>query len=182
MGRNIAIRKLSGISTDMNTRKSLAFIVELLGLFILLIMVTVIITRVFVMSRTHSLQARHLTESVILAESAAETASTSSDLKELAGRFGDMDNTEMVEVRGADQGDQELVFARAFDDKDAESGRYYTVCIRRTSEDNASGGVYVRDSIEVYPEQVLGQEASVDDRDGEPVYSLDTGHYFSEEE
>ena len=77
----------------MRNRRDTAFTVELLGLFILLIAVITVISSVFVMSRAHSLQAKQLTEAVILAESAAETASAASDNDKLIDAIAGMDNS-----------------------------------------------------------------------------------------
>ena len=75
----------------MNNKKSIAFTVELLGLFILLILVIVMITQVFVMSRARTIEARHLTQAVMMAQSTAEAASSEHDLSLLAEKIKAMD-------------------------------------------------------------------------------------------
>ena len=71
----------------MNNKRSIAFTVELLGLFILLILVIVMITQVFVMSRTRTIEARRLTQAVMMAQSTAEAASSEYDLALLADKI-----------------------------------------------------------------------------------------------
>ena len=82
----------------MNNKRSIAFTVELLGLFILLILVIVMITQVFVMSRARTIEARHLTQAVMMAQSTAEAASSEYDLTALAEKIKAMDNVQSAEA------------------------------------------------------------------------------------
>ena len=56
----------------MKRTRNIAFIVELLILFVILLFVIVTITRTFMASRSQSLHAQQLTRAVSLAESIAE--------------------------------------------------------------------------------------------------------------
>ena len=56
----------------MGKKRNFAFIIEMFLLFVILLFVVVVITKTFVASRQQSLEARHLTESVCLAEEVAE--------------------------------------------------------------------------------------------------------------
>ena len=66
---------------DMENRSgnksSIAFTVELFMLFGIMLLVIVVITQTLVMTRSRSLQARHLTEAVIAAENTMEIISAS---------------------------------------------------------------------------------------------------------
>ena len=68
---------------DMENRSgnksSIAFTVELFMLFGIMLLVIVVITQTLVMTRSRSLQARHLTEAVIAAENTMEIISSSAD-------------------------------------------------------------------------------------------------------
>lgn len=170
----------------MNNRKDTAFTVELLGLFILLIMVITIVASVFVLSRSHSLEARSLNEAVILAESAAEVSSSAPDNEVLADRLNTMDNNigKSVVSRESSEasGSWNAVYASL---KDARSDQYI-ICVTRsypngTPEERPDGGTYAEDLIEVYardtsdPDEIGMLEPS---GLGEPVYTLIAGTYF----
>ena len=64
----------------MKRTRNIAFIVELLLLFVILLFVIVVITKTFMASRNQSLHARYLTEAVCIAEEIAEVTEGSSDL------------------------------------------------------------------------------------------------------
>ncbi len=152
----------------MNNKRSIAFTVELLGLFILLILVIVMITQVFVMSRTRTIEARRLTQAVIMAQSTAEAASSEHDLALLADKIKGMENVQSAEANAA--GDELSI---VFDTDGKASGRDFCVVLRR-SEEGRDSGAYVTDNIEVYycvPGQLSGK-----------IYDLDTGRHFTAEE
>ena len=152
----------------MNRKRSIAFTVELLGLFILLIMVIVMITQVFVMSRSRTLEARRLNQAVMIAQSTAEAASSEKDLAVLAGRMSEMSN-----VQEARYNDLNESLDIVFDTDGKQGGRDFCALLQRSS-DERENGTYVTDSIEVYycvPGQLEGM-----------VYNLDTGRYFADEE
>ena len=152
----------------MNNKRSIAFTVELLGLFILLIMVIVMITQVFVMSRTRTIEARHLTQAVMMARSTAEAASSEHDLSVLAEKIKDMDNVQSAEA-SASGSSLDIVF-----DTDGKlTGKDFCIVLHRAEEERDSG-VYVTDNIEVYyciPGQPEGK-----------IYDLSTGSHFTAEE
>lgn len=152
----------------MNRKRSIAFTVELLGLFILLIMVIVMITRVFVMSRAGTLEARRLNQAVMIAQSTAEAASSERDLADIAGRMSGMDN-----VQSAEYSDMGESLSIVFDTDGKPGGRDFCVVLNRSSDERSSGA-YVTDHIEVYycmPGQTEGK-----------IYDLDTGRFFADEE
>ena len=170
----------------MNNRKNTAFTVELLGLFILLIMVITIVASVFVLSRSHSLEAGRLNEAVILAENAAEVSSTAPDNETLADRLKTIENSYGHNVVSRDSsessGSWNAVYASL---KDAKADQYI-ICVTRsypngTQEERSDGGTYAEDLIEVYarstadPEEIGLLEPS---ELGEPIYTLVTGTYF----
>jgi type II secretory pathway pseudopilin PulG len=150
----------------MNNKRSIAFTVELLGLFILLILVIVMITQVFVMSRARTIEARHLTQAVMMAQSTAEAASSEHDLALLAEKIKDMDN-----VQSAEASDDSLSIV--FDTDGNLTGKDFCIVLHRAEEERDSG-VYTRDNIEVYycvPGQTEGK-----------IYDLSTGSHFTAEE
>lgn len=162
-------------------KRNLAFTVELLGLFILLVMVITVITQVFVMSRSHSLEARQLTEAVILAENAAEISSGAQDAEiltdSLAGQKGLLDLDGTVYTYAENEDKFTLRYAVQFDpDRDS----YYIVNIDRTL-DRSETGVLADDVISIY--EPVGSDAGTDevfahDRTDEPVYTLTTSRFF----
>ena len=152
----------------MNNKRSIAFTVELLGLFILLIMVIVMITQVFVMSRARTIEARHLTQAVMMAQSTAEAASSEHDLSLLAEKIKAMDNVQSAEAN-ASAGSIDIVF----DTDGKPAGKDFCAVLHR-SEEKRDSGVYTTDNIEVYycvPGQLEGK-----------IYDLSTGSHFTAEE
>ena len=150
----------------MNNKRSIAFTVELLGLFILLILVIVMITQVFVMSRARTIEARHLTQAVMMAQSTAEAASSEHDLSLLAEKIKDMDNVQSAEASGDS-------LSIVFDTDGNLTGKDFCIVLHRAEEERDSG-VYTRDNIEVYycvPGQTEGK-----------IYDLSTGSHFTAEE
>ena len=91
----------------MKKERNIAFIVELLLLFMILLFVIVVITQTFMKSRSQSLYARHLTEAVTLAEEVAEVSASAEDLSEAADRLGAMEQVLEVRERQAVQEVQE---------------------------------------------------------------------------
>ena len=173
-------------------RKNLAFTVELLGLFILLILVITVITQVFVMSRSHSLEAKRLTEAVILAEDIAEISSTEKDVDALAGKIGKFDKFSIIDTsadtaagkNGAKDG--VILLDYVFGDG---NGYTYRVRIDRKSE-TSDKGVYAEDTISVYSAGEIDAAAASIGASGQPeadtldmpgpVYTLTAGKYFKE--
>ena len=150
----------------MNNKRSISFTVELLGLFILLILVIVMITQVFVMSRARTIEARHLTQAVMMAQSTAEAASSEHDLALLAEKIKDMDNVQSAEASGDS-------LSIVFDTGGNLTGKDFCIVLHRAEEERDSG-VYTRDNIEVYycvPGQTEGK-----------IYDLSTGSHFTAEE
>ena len=152
----------------MRSKRGAAFTVELLGLFILMILVIVMITQVFVMSRARTVEARRLNRAVMLAQSTAEAASSEEDLALLAGRMQGMENVQAAEYSDAD-GSVEIIF----DTDGSQAGRDFCAVLHRTAEEK-NGGVYASDKIEVYYCEP-GQLENL-------IYDLDTGKHFAAEE
>ena len=177
----------------MRSRRDTAFTVELLGLFILLIVVITVISSVFVMGRAHSLQAKQLTEAVIIAESAAETASAAPDNDKLLDAIAGMDNSYgHAAVSKEDSGDDGItVFASASIDRYDPSSRTnkYLIRITRsypdgTDSDRADKGKYAQDVIDVFELGKADPEnpGQIDNgKLGEPLYTLTAGRYFEPE-
>lgn len=174
----------------MRNRRDTAFTVELLGLFILLIAVITVISSVFVMSRAHSLQAKQLTEAVILAESAAETASAASDNDKLLEAIAGMDNCDShaaVSNEGS-EADGTTVYALCSIERYDPSSKAEKYLIRVTREypdgsdnDRADKGTYAQDVIDIFEQGTvspdkLGEIDSI--KLGEPLYTLTSGTYF----
>ncbi len=152
----------------MNNKRSIAFTVELLGLFILLIMVIVMITQVFVMSRTRTLEARRLNQAVMIAQSTAETASSEKDPALVAEKMQGMSNVESAEFSDMDNS-----LYIVFDTDGKSGGKDFCVSLHR-SEDARDSGDYVTDQIEVYYCKPGESE--------DLVYELRSGRHFDGEE
>ncbi|MBR0398473.1 MAG: hypothetical protein IJI10_09425 [Eubacterium sp.] len=156
----------------MKKERNIAFIVELLLLFMILLFVIVVITQTFMKSRSQSLYARHLTEAVTLAEEVAEVSASAEDLTEAAERFGAMEQVLEVQETQGESGETSasgsgLVMAMEFA---AENGTRdeYRVELDWVEEkdraDAAAGGRFVTKQIRVY---------FADEQ--EPIYTLDAG-------
>lgn len=174
----------------MKNRRDTAFTVELLGLFILLIAVITVISSVFVMSRAHSLQAKQLTEAVILAESAAETASAASDNEKLLDAIAGMDNSyDQAAVSNESSGSDGItIFALASIERydPSSKGDRYLIRVTReypdgTDADRADKGTYAQDVIDVFEQGTVSPEKLGEingSKLGEPLYTLTSGTYF----
>ena len=175
----------------MNNRKDIAFTVELLGLFILLTMVITIVAGVFVMSRSHSLEAKQLNEAVILAQNAAEVSSAAPEDEALADMLHEMDNNKgqaVLQREGDEPGSWNALYATVKRD-DSSAEEQYIICVTRkypdgTFEERADRGAYAEDTIEVYAAgdnkaEDIGSLEPSDLKD--PVYTLVSGTYFAPE-
>ena len=177
----------------MRSRRDTAFTVELLGLFILLIVVITVISSVFVMSRAHSLQAKQLTEAVILAESVAETASAAPDNDKLRDAIADMDNSyghATVSNESSEAGGITVFTLASIEryDPSSEGDRYLIRVTREypdgTDSDRPDKGAYAQDVIDVFEKGTVDPEklGEIDNSKlGEPVYTLTAGTYFAAE-
>lgn len=173
----------------MNNRRNAAFTVELLGLFILLTAVITIVTGVFVMTRAHSLQAKQLTEAVILAENAAEVSSAAPDSGRLAGMLSGLDNSDGDSFILSENGDSATVAVYASMKAETSAGEnVYLITVAREYPDGlpaerSDGGTYARDTISVFEAAGSRAEGSADPESlGEPVYTLTAGTYFGPED
>ena len=146
---------------DMENRSgnksSIAFTVELFMLFGIMLLVIVVITQTLVMTRSRSLQARHLTEAVIAAENTMEIISSSAD--DPAEGLEAAENISGV----TEQGDT-IECETVFDGKDG-SGETYLISVIADSEKGETG------SIRKYEVRV-----SLKDEE-EILYSLKSGVY-----
>ena len=138
-----------------------AFYAEALILIVVFIGIILVLTNVFGAGLTRSTEARALTDSVVLAQNAAEIASASSSGEELYERLNENDNAAVL---------NELTYtveARYNDGLEADKdGRYI---LKISWEEGDSEGLFLN-SIEV---RVEGSE--------EPVYTLDSAVYVKEE-
>ncbi|MBR1780606.1 MAG: hypothetical protein IJ751_04285 [Oscillospiraceae bacterium] len=144
----------------MKKKISIASIVELFGLFVILLLVIVVITETFVLTRGQSLRARHLTEAVTLAESVAEITSGADSPERAAELLGRMEGAQPPTVEG------ERVVSRVDFAGQADAGDDYTVCLTLQA-DTGRAGSYVSEVIEVYFAQ-----------DDGAIYTLSTGNYI----
>lgn len=138
-----------------------AFYMEMLVLITVFIVVILILTRVFALSRQQSAKARILTNAVCLAENAAETAAASSDEEAFLALFGREGNACMLEEDG------HKIYQARYDDEMAPAAEgNFLVNVEWMPESGAEGD-YVTGRITVYWK---GSE--------EPIYTLETGMYL----
>ena len=165
-------------------KRNLAFTVELMGLFILLVLVITVITQVFVMSRAHSLEARQLTEAVILAENAAEISSSEQDMDALTNRFAGQDG--LLDLQGTVntyvESEDKYTVTYAVPFRPGNDDYYIVRVARNVDRSHADSGVLANDEISVYAP--VGSDADYEDvfiteRSDEPVYTLSTSRFFS---
>ena len=133
------------------------FIVELLGLFVLMVMVTVVVTGTFMSARGQSLYAKHLTEAVSLASDVAEVGIAAADREEAFSLFEQMEQVESADPHAG-------ILEMDFTDKSGKEDRY-TVKIDWKAEDSGAG-TFSENDIMVY----YGGE-------DEPLYTLHAGSY-----
>lgn len=147
----------------MGKKRNFAFIVELFILFVILLFVIIVLTKTFVTSRSQSLYARHLTESVYLAEEVAEVSMSAADAREAQALLGALEQTE--EIRAKDR-QMELTMDFTADDTKRDT---YRVLLSWEEEASAQG-TFVAEEILVF---------FADETD--PLYTLHTGNYQSED-
>ena len=147
----------------MKRTRNIAFIVELLLLFVILLFVIVTTTRVFMTSRSQSLHARHLTEAVILAESIAEVTKNTADREATQTAVGMMKEVQETPEWTGDMLAAELVFMGENGVQDAFRAEL------AWEEEKTPAGQFVTEQITLYDS---GEEA--------PIYSLETGWYLEE--
>ena len=147
------------MENSTKNKSSIAFIVELFMMFAILLTVIVVITEVLVMTRSESLSARHLTEAVTCAESAAEVITASDSKDDALELLGSMDNA--TSVKREDEGyDLKMSYKSK-----STSGDVYDLKITEETE-TAGTGTYTVSTIVVTLEGA-----------DEPIYTLRTGAY-----
>ena len=135
------------------------------------------------MSRSHSIQARQLTEAVILAESTAEVSSTEKDMMQLSEKVADMENVVSTQYvsDGAQTAEGEILAGAVFTPDDQGDYKYI---IRIDRKRTPSGeGVYAEDNISIYSAPAAADAGAnmTDISLPEPVYTLKAGKYFGED-
>lgn len=139
---------------ENENKSNMAFIVELFMMLAILILVIVVITETFVMTRGKSIRAKQLTDAVIAAQSTAEVIESSKDTEDAVRLLSGMENASDVE---ADAGEVRLSVKYA--------NKTYPVSIS-IKEDEGKTGTYKASEIEV-------MEPGTD----EVLYTLKTGNY-----
>jgi hypothetical protein len=138
-----------------------AFYMEMLVLITVFIVVILILTKVFALSRQQSAKARILTNAVCLAENTAETAAASPNEETFLMLFGREGNACMVEEDG------HRIYQARYDDKMAPAAEgNFLVNVEWIPEDGTEGD-FVTSRITVYW-----------NGSAEPIYTLETGMYL----
>ena len=168
----------------MKKDRNIAFIVELLLLFIILLFVIVVITQTFMKSRSQSLYARHLTEAVTLAEEVAEVSAAAEDIGGASDLLAKMEQVLRVSSEAEDRIFLEMEFSAGSGARDnyrveidwqeepagADAGSGTdtdsTAADAGSAAGVGSGAQYISKQIRVYFED-----------EDEPVYTLDSGIY-----
>ena len=149
----------------MNRKKNIAFIVELFLMFVIMLMLIVVITRIFVTTRGESLRAKHLTEAVCLAEEVAET-SFSEDADTIEGAAELLEMLSNVQEVTRDGDTIKIRMTMAEEELSEETSKdSYDVTLTLADEAGTTGN-FVTGQIDV---SLAGSD--------ETIYSLDTGHY-----
>lgn len=153
---------------EMKKTRNIAFIVELLLLFVLLLFVIVVITKTFMASRSQSLYAKHLTEAVCLAEDVAEVRFAAADKAEALALLAAMEQTQSIEDDG-----QIIWLTMDFADAGGGTDRYRIGM--DWNEEPSAQGTYFEGEIRVYYQDIA---AAVSEK-AAPIYTLSTGDYRS---
>lgn len=138
-----------------------AFYMEMLVLVAVFIVVILILTKVFAMSRQQSAKAEILTNSVCLAENTAEIVAASESEETLLALLEETGNVSVLEAGG------NRIFCSRYDNemRPAAEGSF-SVEIEWTPED-AKEGSFVNSTVRVYW-----------NGGAEPVYTLETGVFW----
>lgn len=146
----------------MKGKRSIAFIVELFLLFGILLVMIVVITQVFVTTRSQSLHAKHLTAGVCLAEEVAEVFSSADNVEEGYKLVETMDRVSDVETA------QDGIRFVMESDAGEKATDHFHIQLKGEEVKQASGGLLSGD-ISVYYEE-----------EKDPIYSLSTGVLIKE--
>lgn len=146
----------------MGRKRNFAFIVELFIFFVILLFVIIVLTKTFVASRNQSLYARHLTESVYVAEEVAEISMAAPDMQQAANILEGIEQISDVSLE-----DEQIELWMDFDGGDTKRDRYRVLLT--WDEDATQNGTYTAGQVQVFFED-----------EQEPIYTLDTGSYQSE--
>ncbi|MGI5873998.1 MAG: hypothetical protein ACOX8R_04990 [Bacillota bacterium] len=146
----------------MKNQLNIRYVVELVITVALILVITVVLARMFALSRVDSVGAKRLTEAVTVASSVAETEAAAKDREDFVALLAEGFGAEV-----SDGGDVITVLTRAAD------GGGYAVTVRETENVNGRTGL-TESTIEVRPENAVpGSEA---------LYTLETGCYRRSEE
>lgn len=148
----------------MGKKRNFAFVVELFILFVILLFVIIVITKTFVTSRNQSLYARHLTESVYIAEEVAEISMASTDMEQAATLLEGLEQASDVQTQG-----EQIELWMDFDAEETKRDHYRVLLT--WEEEPSQNGTFTASQIQVFFEE-----------EEEPIYTLDTGSYQSEGE
>ena len=156
-----------------------AFIIELVAIFMALVLVTLVFTRVFSVCRSRSDRASMLNEAVLLAVSAAEMASASPDMETLQDTMASADNA-VGHMSVYSSGDDSSSGSVAILAESGEDGAHRYIV--RVSRHREKGSAYASDVIDVFD---AGEAESVNDISAvslaDPVYTLETGSRHKKE-
>ena len=142
----------------MNKQSKFVFYLETFILTVSFILVIVVLSRVFVVSATQSVKAKHLTNVVCLSENVAEVMMSADDRNERYDLLNENSNAE----------DSGIITVRYDDDlKPAKDGIY--VLTVSWEEEASANGSFVNSTIKAYVRN-----------ETEPVFELQTGKYLSE--
>ncbi len=142
-------------------RSVTGFYLETLILIVVFLLVILVLMQVFGLAQTQSAQAKQLTEAVILAGNAAESAAASRSPEELLGLMNENQNAGPMENTTG-------VTARYAADLTPEAQGMYRVDVTWLPE-AAGTGTMVHSAVEVY----CGERT-------EPIYRLETQTFHSE--
>ena len=143
----------------MKKTRSIAFIVELLLLFVLLLFIITAVTKIFMQTRSQSLRARRLTEAVCVAEEVAEVTAAAGGKTQAAGMLDGLEQTS--DVRELPEG---IELDMLFDEKE---GDLFHVTLQWTETAGGGAGRFADETILVF----FGNSE-------EPIYRLETGNYY----
>ena len=152
----------------MKGKLNIRYMVELAVTLVLLLVITVVLVRMFVLSRDQSIHARELTEAVSISQSIAEISGVSRTIEEFTDRLEGRNEISKIETNG-----KRVLFIYTWNDAhEAEEGNQpysYEVQVIR-DEDTTDAGTLVSSDIDVYRDPHTSDV---------PVYSLEASSYIS---
>jgi hypothetical protein len=134
-------------------------------MIIIFVMVILVLTQVLGSSKERSMEARHETNAVCLAQNTAQAVAASRDIEDLKKLLDERNNAKTLEKDG------EKFVNVSYDEALNPDPRGDLIVQASWQEETGKQGTYISSQIQVY---------SIRSGSQDPIYTMDTGYYVQE--